>query len=166
MTSGTLPPLPKELEAFVDTPYGGLFGNTVLAHVIEELVASPSVIYRPKDLEELTGRAEGSIRSALATLHRLKLIENLSPDGPHPRYRVNTGSKKFVALSFLAYAMLDDRDGSDCMDLAVHHYYSMYLRPEYEPLVYSYDISEAIEEIARSISRTESTTERYMQVTA
>lgn len=156
MTSGTPPPLPKEFEAFVDKPYGGLFGNTVLANVVEELVASPSVIYRPKDLEELTGRAEGSIRSALATLLRLNLIENLSPDdAQHPRYRVNTGSKKFVALSLLAYAMLDDRDGSDCMDMAVHNYYSNYVREKFEPLVVARDVRQLINEYYRSGTQAE-----------
>ncbi|HIH03330.1 MAG TPA: hypothetical protein HA263_05595 [Methanoregulaceae archaeon] len=140
MTSGSLSSPPKEAEVFIDAPYGGLFGNTVLAHVIEEFIASPSVVYRPKDLEELTEKSEPSIRSALATLLRLNLIEKVSSENQPPRYRVRVESKKFVALSFLAYAMLDDRDGSDCMDMAVHDYYSNYVREKFES-VHSYDIS-------------------------
>ncbi len=136
MTSSA-PPLPKYLEAFVDTPYGGLFGDTVIAHVVEEMVASPSVAYRPTDLQELTGKGETRVRSALATLIKLDLIVNVSDDPQHPRYRVKTHSKKFVALSFLAYAMLDDRDGSDCMDTAVHDYHQKYVREKFEPFVIS-----------------------------
>lgn len=173
MTTRNLPQLPKELETFVDDPYGGLFGNTVLAHVIEELVASPSVVYRPKDLEDLTGRVEGSIRTALATLRRLNLIENLSPDARHPLYRVNTRSKKFVALSFLAYAMLDDRDGSDCMDTAVHDYYSNYVREKFEPLVLSYDdtgttynVTAATVGTAKNSMQIEALSNKYLQVKA
>lgn len=166
MNPESLPPLPKDLQVFVDKPYGGLFGNSVLAHVIEEMVASPSVIYRPKDLEELTGKSEPSIRSALATLLSLNMIENISPEASHPRYRVNILSKKFVALSFLAYAILDDRDGSDCMNTAVHHYYSTQLREKYEPVVYSQDVKKLTEEIARYVSRMEPISNNYLQVTA
>jgi hypothetical protein len=46
---------------------------------------------------------------------------------------VNVASKKFAALSLLAYAILDDRDGTDCMDEAVHDYYSKVVREKYEP---------------------------------
>lgn len=172
MASPSPPSHPKEDGAFIDAPYDGLFGNTVLAHVIEEFVASPSVVYRPKDLEELTEKSEPSIRSALSTLLRLGLIEKVSLDSQSPLYRVRVEAKKFVALSFLAYAMLDDRDGSDCMDTAVHDYYSNYVQEKYEPLVLSYDltrttygISTTIEETVRD-SANGATSITYHQVTA
>jgi hypothetical protein len=47
-------------------------------------------------------------------------------------YRINVASKKFAALSLLAYAILDDRDGTDCMDEAVYDYYSKVVREKYE----------------------------------
>lgn len=173
MTSGSLSSPPKEAEAFIDAPYGGLFGNTVLAHVIEEFIASPSVVYRPKDLEELTEKSEPSIRSALATLLRLNLIEKVSSEKQPPRYRVRVESKKFVALSFLAYAMLDDRDGSDCMDMAVHDYYSTYVREKFEPLVLSYDvtgttfgITAEMEDTNEISTKSEAGSLGYLQVTA
>ena len=174
MPSPPCPPaLPKVSEDASDAPYGGLFGTTVLADVVEEFVASPSVVYRPKDLEELTERSEPSIRSALSTLLRLNLIENVSSENQPPRYRVRVESKKFVALSFLAYAMLDDRDGSDCMDTAVHDYYSNYVREKFEPLVVSYDgtgttyeISAATGDAATSSVQVEAASGAYLQVTA
>ena len=44
MSGKKLPELPGELEEFLDKPYGGLFGNTVLAQVVEEIVADPTMI--------------------------------------------------------------------------------------------------------------------------
>lgn len=129
-----LPELPEELEEYLNKPYGGLFGNTVLAQVVEEIIADPTMDYRPGYLEEMTGKRPPSIRAALKTLVRLGLIENTSSDIQHPVYRVVARSKKLVALSLLAYAVIDDRDGTDCMDMAVLDYYNRYLRERVEPL--------------------------------
>ncbi len=134
MSGKKLPELPKELEEFLDKPYGGLFGNTVLAQVVEEIVADPTMDYRPRYLEEMTGKKAPSIREALRVLVRLGLIENVSSDVQHPVYRVVVGSKKFIALSLLAYAVIDDRDGTDCMNMAILDYYNRVLRAKAEPL--------------------------------
>ncbi len=134
MSGEKIPNLPKDLEEFLDKPYGGLFGNTVLAQVVEELVADPTMDYRPKYLEEMTGKKAPSVRESLRTLVRLGLIENVSDDLQHPVYRVVVGSKKFVALSLLAYAVIDDRDGTECMDAAIRDYYTARLRAKAEPL--------------------------------
>jgi len=122
----------EEEEMYLNRPYGGLFGNTVIASVVEELVADPTMDYRPKYLEEITGKSQRSIYTALKTLTKLELIENVG-DVQAPIYHVKVESKKFIALSFLAYAMLDDREGSDCMDLAVREYYNEVLRERDEP---------------------------------
>jgi hypothetical protein len=115
--------LPKSLEDYLDRPYGGLFGNSALTKIVEEIVADPDMDYRPKYLEEVTGMRSPTVRDALKTLVRLGLLKNISADVQHPVYRVIVESKKFVALSFLAYAVLDDREGSDCMDTAILDYY-------------------------------------------
>jgi len=133
MQSEDLQVLPKTLEAYLDKPYGGLFGSSVLAQVVEEVVSDPTMEYRPGYLEELTGASAPSIREALATLVDLGLLVKGRETGRHPVYRVNEASKKFVALSLLAYAILDDRDGTDCMDEAVYDYYSKVVREKYEP---------------------------------
>ncbi len=124
--------LSQDEEMYLDEPYGGLFGDTAIAKVVEELVADPTMDYRPKYLADITGKSEASIYLILKKLMKLGLIEK-SVEGKHPVYRVRVGSKKFAALSFLAYAMLDDRDGTDCMDMAVADYYNSRLREEYEP---------------------------------
>ena len=49
-------------------------------------------------------------------------------------YRVNVALKKFAALSLLAFAGLDDRDGTDCTAEAVYDHYSKVVREKYEPM--------------------------------
>lgn len=132
MTKKVLPVLSAEEEMYLNEPYGGLFGDTVIAKVVEELVADPTMDYRPKYLEDVTGKSEKSIYNVLRKLSNLGLIEKKG-DGKHPIYRVRVESKKFAALSFLAYAMLDDRDRTECMNMAVSDYYNSVLREKYEP---------------------------------
>ncbi|MDE4907184.1 hypothetical protein L0665_00890 [Methanogenium marinum] len=132
MTKEDMPILSSEEEMYLDEPYGGLFGNTVIANVVEELIADPTMDYRPKYLEDITGKSERSIYNALKKLLLLGLIEKKGNE-KHPVYRVRVESKKFAALSFLAYAMLDDRDETHCMNVAVSGYYNSVLREKYEP---------------------------------
>ncbi|MGC9436274.1 MAG: hypothetical protein ACP5C4_09430 [Methanomicrobiales archaeon] len=132
MSEDDLPVLSDEEEMYLEEPYGGLFGGTVMASVVEEMVADPTMEYHPRYLEELTGKSGRSISDALKKLERLSLVERIERD--HAVYRVNVRSKKFVALTLLAYAMLDDRDGSECMDTAVRDYYNSFLREHDEPL--------------------------------
>jgi hypothetical protein len=129
-----VPDLPKSLEVHLTKPYGGLFGSSVLAQVVEEIVSDPTMDYRPGYLEDLTGASAPPIREALATLVELGLLMRSGGTGRHPVYRVNVASKKFAALSLLAYAIIDDRDGTDCMDEAVYDYYSRVVRERYEPI--------------------------------
>ena len=105
---------------FSDIPYAGLFGDTVMARVVEEIVADPHSVYHLKDLEDLTGNSAPRIREALTLLTNLGLLK--SSGGKHPAYTVDMSKKTFVALTLLAYAVLDDREGSDCMETAVRHY--------------------------------------------
>jgi len=118
MTGGT--PVPAPGPEFSDVPYAGLFGDTVIARVVEEIIADPHSVYHPRDLEELTGASSPSVRDALATLTRFGLLKTAG--GKHPAYTVDRSKKTFVALTLLAYATLDDRQGSDCMNTAIPHY--------------------------------------------
>jgi len=141
MPEKILPQLPDDLLNYLNKPYGGLFGNTTIAKIVEEIVADPTMEYHPKYLEEMTGVSAPAVRESLKTLTKLGLIDNISEDPRHPAYRVNIESKKFVALSLLAYAMLDDRDGSDCMNTAILDYYHSWLRYDDEPLAMATDCS-------------------------
>jgi len=134
MSERTMQELPENPEVFLNLPYGGLFGNSALAQIIEEIVADPTMHYRPKYLEEMTGRKPKTVRVALQKLVQLGLIENVSKDSHHPVYRVVVESKKFIALSLLSYALLDDRDKTRCMDMAILDYYHKHLEQLDKPL--------------------------------
>ena len=68
MTKKDLPVLSADEETYLNEPYGGLFGDTVIAKVVEELVADPTMDYRPKYLVDVTGKSEKSIYDALKKL--------------------------------------------------------------------------------------------------
>jgi len=134
MSEEILPEISEELGRYVHRPYGGLFGESVQVKVIEEIVADPYSVYRPKDFEELIGASAPTIRRVLSDLTTLGLLIKDSSDTQHPVYRPNLESKKIVALTFLAYAMTDDRDGSDIMNSVILDYYIRVLRPRFEVL--------------------------------
>lgn len=115
-------PLPKDLERYIDEPYGGLFGNSTICKLVEEIVADPHAEYRQQDLEELIDGSQRSVARALKVLLALGLLIRDKGDSQHPLYRVNLNSRKLLALTFLAYAVVDDRDGTNCMDLAIRDY--------------------------------------------
>jgi hypothetical protein len=120
MTGDTPVPASGPDAEFSDIPYAGLFGDTVIARVVEEIIADPHSTYRPRDLEELTEASSPRVRDALVTLTKFGLLR--SAGGKHPTYTVDKSRKTFVALTLLAYATLDDREGSDCMNTAIQHY--------------------------------------------
>lgn len=140
-----LPELPHELEIFVDKPYGGLFGDNVQINIIEEIIADPYDDYRPRYFEEITGASPPTIRKALNNLTNLGLLEKDTRDKQHPIYRLNLNSKKQIAMTFLSFALVDDRDGSDLMNAAILDYYIKELKPKLQPLAianvvrYEYD---------------------------
>ena len=112
--------VPDAGRKFSDIPYAGLFGDTVIARVVEEIIADPHSVYRSKDLEDLTEKSSPRIREALITLTKYGLLK--CHGGKHPSYTVDRSKKTFVALTLLAYARLDDQKGSDCMNTAIQHY--------------------------------------------
>jgi len=133
MIEEQLPELPREFEIYLNKPYGGLFGDNVQTKIVDEIVADPYRDYRPKYFEEMIGASEPTIRKALKNLTNLGLLEKDASDIQHPIYRLNLHSKKVVALTFLSYASIDDRDESDCMDKAVIYYYLKEIKPKMEP---------------------------------
>lgn len=134
MPEEQLPELPKDMGAYLDKPYGGLFGDNAQIKIIEEIVADPHRSYRPHYFEEMTGASAPSIRKALNTLTTLGLIDKDTGDIQHPIYRANLKSKKLVALTFLSLASIDDRDGTECMDFAILDYYFKVLNEKVQPL--------------------------------
>lgn len=131
------PELPKGLEKFLKMPYGGLFGNNVQTMILEEIAADPYSVYRPKDFEELTGASAPAIRKSIKNLVELGLLIKEEGDIQHPSYKVNLKSKKLLALNFLAYASIDDRDGSNAMDDAICDYCINIQKIQSKPLDYA-----------------------------
>jgi len=105
-------------------PYDGLFGDSNLIRVIRQVIADPFTEYRPHDLEILTKNSMPTVRNSLKILTSLGLLIKDESDHQHPLYKVNTESKRYIALTFLAYAILDDKNGTNCMDNVVVDYCS------------------------------------------
>ena len=126
---------PDCLARYLENPYGGLFGNTVQARIIEEVVADPDRIIRPKDLEKVASASAPSVRKSLEILTELGLLNKDSSDSKHPIYRVNSSSKKLTSLTLLAYAIIDDRDGTDLMNEELIAHCADELPERFQPLV-------------------------------
>jgi hypothetical protein len=145
--------IPKSLERLIDKPYLGLLGNTVITNLVEEVVADPYSEYRPKELEELLGVSSPAIRKALNILTILRLLEKDGTDKKRPIYTVNVESKKFIALTLLAYAVVDDKDGTDYMNEAIRGYCDSELGQQFEE-PYVITAEDNLDEIYDAISRT------------
>ena len=122
MNNDNLPELPSELGIYIEKPYGGLFGNSVIIRLLEEIVSDPYRNYHPKDLEEIVSASSPSIRESLSTLTSIGILEKDEGTQKHPVYRANIDSKRLMALTFLSYAILDDREKTNCMDEAIIDY--------------------------------------------
>jgi|CryBogDrversion2_1035201.scaffolds.fasta_scaffold09299_2 hypothetical protein len=140
MNTDEYPELPKSLEKYIQSPYGGLFGDSVITHVVHKIVADPNRQFTPKYLEKITGRTQPAIKPALDTLVDLKLLHKEQIDPQRPIYEVNLASNQLMALTFLAYATIDDREGSHCMKDAVFEYceyckFELKANAKYEPVI-------------------------------
>jgi len=105
-------------------PFGGLFGDGVDIRVLNEIVADPHSNYSYKDLSELTGFTHNPVKRAVTNLVRAGLLENISKDRQHPLFLVRKSSKRLLAMTLLSYAVIDDRDGTSCLDIAIENYTS------------------------------------------
>lgn len=97
-------------------PYGGLLGDSVTLRVVEEIVADPNTVFSPTDLAELTDSSAPAVRKVLNDLLTLKFIKLANRNPKRPVYSVVKSTKRFLALELLAYARLDDREGTTFFD--------------------------------------------------
>ena len=95
-----------------DKPYGGLLGDSVTLRVVEELVADPDTVFGPTDLAELTDSSPPAVRKVLNDLVELKFVRLANKNPKRPVYSVVKSAKRFIALELLAYARLDDLEGT------------------------------------------------------
>ena len=54
----------ENLEREQRLPYGGLFGDSNLIKVLEQMIADPDLEYRPIDLEKLTKESAPTVRAS------------------------------------------------------------------------------------------------------
>lgn len=119
------PSLDEQKGNLLDIPYGGLFGDEVIVHVVEELIADPHSPYTAKGLTELLKVSEqkGSEPRVRTALRSLANIGMLRVEGKKPEiYFVNMDNQRFIALNLLAYAVLDDIEGSNSLNTAIANY--------------------------------------------
>lgn len=93
-------------------PFDGLFGDDPLARIVCEFVADPYVEHTAETISEMTGVPIDDARYCLEFLKRTGMLEYGNELGT---YAVDTLSRRFAALTILAYAILDDRLGTDSM---------------------------------------------------
>jgi hypothetical protein len=105
----------------IGKPFGGIFGDSNLIRVVQQIVADPFTEYLAIDLEMLTSNYEDT-RNSIAYLVSIGfLIER--EDKICSVYKANTNSKKYIALQFLAYAVFDDKNETDTMNDIVEDYF-------------------------------------------
>ena len=113
-----LPDLLKD--KYICTPYAGLFGNTTIAAVVEEMIADPHSTYVVKDLVVLTDRKKKKVKRALKRLIELRVVITKN----NKEFNTNHDSNIVAALTFLAYGLVDDIYGTDTMLVAIKDYLS------------------------------------------
>lgn len=100
-------------EIYSDFPFDGLFGNTVVARVLAELIADPYRSYRAKELVELVESSPPSVRQALTILSGTGLVGVDQSDPRHLEYFVKVSNRRVAALTFLLMAAVDDRTSGE-----------------------------------------------------
>jgi DNA-binding PadR family transcriptional regulator len=103
-------------------PFDGLLGDSIHLKVLANLIAEPCRQYRIVDIAEEIESNPGTVSRVMRTLEDLGFVEEVVPGAKHPVYRVNCESNKLMALTILALAIRDDRDGSELMNDTIKHY--------------------------------------------
>jgi DNA-binding transcriptional regulator GbsR (MarR family) len=102
--------------------FGGILGNGIIIKIIQEFIADPDEPYSISYMHELTEASKPAITDAFKTLLKTGLIYRANKNYKRPLYKINKESKKFVALSLLSYAALDDMNKTNTMDKALTEY--------------------------------------------
>jgi hypothetical protein len=105
-------------------PFYGLFGDSLKLRILERLMADPGNCFSPKDLIPFVNQGNKLVNSWSIEVILKRMVEEglleICPDCK--AYRVNFKSKRWVALTLLAFAGNDDfsdrkeEDLGDCKD--------------------------------------------------
>jgi len=104
-------------------PFGGLLKDTIYNRVLAEIVADPYRTYTPGEMQEILKLDRSKVGKALSDLEQLGLLCNISHQRRRPLYEPCLASNRLQALTFLAYAVVDDRDGEQSLVRSISSYY-------------------------------------------
>ena len=102
--------------------FTSILGNNVTLKVIQEFIADPDEPYSISYMHELTGSSKPAVKDAFNLLLKSKLIYQANKNDKRPLFKINKKSNRFVALTILSYAILDDNDRTDLMQAAIKEY--------------------------------------------
>ena len=102
--------------------FTSILGNSVTLKVIQEFIADPDEPYSISYMHELTGSSKPAVKDAFNLLLKSKLIYQANKNDKRPLFKINKKSNRFVALTLLSYAILDDNDRTDLMKAAIKEY--------------------------------------------
>lgn len=104
----------------IEKPFGGIFGDSNLIRIVQQVIADPFIEYMGIDLEMLTSNYKDT-RESIAYLVSIGFLIKKEYEFCYV-YKINTESKKYIALTFLAYAALDDKNGTSTMNNIIGDY--------------------------------------------
>ena len=96
--------------------------NGVIIKVIQEFIADPDEPYSISYMHELAGSSKPAVKDAFNLLLKSKLIYQANKNDKRPLFKINKKSNRFVALTLLSYAILDDNDLTELMKAAIKEY--------------------------------------------
>lgn len=102
--------------------FTSILGNAVIIKVIQEFVADPDEPYSISYMHELTGSSKPAVKDAFNLLLKSKLIYHANKNDKRPLFKIDKRSNRFIALTLLSYAILDDRERTDLMKAAIKEY--------------------------------------------
>lgn len=122
MSERTLPELPENLEEFWTSHMGVIWEFSAGTDCWRDCCRSnhplsPEISWRVNGKKTKDGKR--CVTKTGPTRVNRECVKRFSPSGISGSGRV----EKFIALSLLAYALLDDRDKTRCMDTAILDYY-------------------------------------------
>jgi predicted AAA+ superfamily ATPase len=103
----------------MDNDFTSILGDSVLIRVVQEFIADPDEPYSISYMHELTGSSKPAVRDAFNLLLDSKLINRANKNDKRPLFKIDKKSNRFIALTLLSYAVLDDFNKTNIMEEAI-----------------------------------------------
>ena len=108
----------------MENDFTSILGNSVTIKVIHEFIADPDEPYSISYMHELTDASKPAVRDAFNLLLKSKLIYRANKNDKRPLFKIDKNSNRFIALTLLSYAILDDVNKTSVMEEAIKQYIS------------------------------------------